>query len=410
MPTPIPTVGTQVTDGPVRRPGIGARALLALIREHPSTRGELMERTGLTRSMVALHLDRLTAMGLITNGEHLPSGGGRPPELLSFNTTAGLIVACLIGDAEAHIAVTDFGGTVLAECLEDIDMESDPDTTVQRLVERWTGLLADTGCEASISAIALGVPWLVDPTGERIRDASRAPNWDGFKLADAVAARNHVPIVVERDGILMAVGEQLLHCPTDRDLIFVKLDASTVSAGILAGGRVLRGASGSAGDIAHVHVPGSDGHLCACGGSGCLEAVASGDAVARRLTETGVQVNGLDDLKARVASGVPEAVFLMREAGRALGAALSTIVNTANPSTVVLGGWVADMGAPMLAAVRGEIYKTSRAVATHDLRVIVSPSWERAAVAGAVRLAVDCLLAPDTLEAKLAGVVPGSDL
>ena len=382
---------------------VGARTLLTLIREQPRTRGELIERTGLARSTLAKYLDLLMHIGLVTSGDHLASTGGRPPETLAFNAAAGLVLACDLRHASARVAVADLDGIILTESDEPIDLDCGPLATVDWIASRWRALLADGGhVTAAVSAIGVGVPALVDPDGGRIVDAPGLLGWEEHRLADSLAAKYRVPVIVDSDANLLAVGERHLHWPQERDLTFVKLDA-TIAAGLLVGGRLLRGATGSAGDIGHVPVAGHEAIACVCGGRGCLAAFASGQALVRRLNELGVPTSGEAEIAVHVARGVPDAIFLAREAGRALGTVLSAVINTVNPSTLILGGAVADSGGPVLAAVREEIYRRSRAVATQDLRVLGTPTWPSSGVVGAARLAIDRLLAPDPLDAYLPG-------
>jgi predicted NBD/HSP70 family sugar kinase len=218
----------------------------------------------------------------------------------------------------------------------------------------------------------------------------------GCRPAEALAAHFPVSILVDSDVNLMAIGEQRMRWPNTADLIFVHV-GETVAAGLVAGGRLLRGARGSAGDIAHVRVEGRGDLSCVCGSQGCLAAFASGPGLAARLTRVGVPAAGEAEVSAHIIAGVPEALMLAREAGRAIGYVLSTIVNAVNPSVVVLGGVVAA-NPPVLAAVREEIYRRSRDAATQDLRVEYSPRWRTAAAHGATRMAIERVLAAHPLD------------
>jgi glucokinase len=300
--------------------------------------------------------------------------------------------------------VTDLDGAVLHEREESWQLASGPEATVAWLARRSTALLADLDLLAQrISTIAIGVPALVDPVSGRIVATSGMSQWDGFRLADALARECGVPTVIDSDVNMMVVGEQRLRWPAERDLIFVKID-STIAAGLLVGGRLLRGSRGSAGDIAHVQLEAHKDVACSCGGYGCLAAMATGAALARRLDEAGVPTTGEAQLSAHLAGRVPEALVVVREAGHAIGAVLSVVINTVNPSTVVLGGSVADIGPPVLAAVREEVYRRARAVATQDLEVVFSRTWVRAALAGASRMAIEHLLFPESRDADLASL------
>jgi glucokinase len=385
-----------------RRPGaptalaeIGPRLLLALIRERPHTRGELMKRTGFVRSTLTKHLDALTDTGLVRSREYLPSTGGRPPEVLSFNPAAGLVLAAHLGRTSARLAVTDLGGTVLEEREEPCQLEAGPEATVAWLARRSTALLAGSDLSTQrISAIAVGLPALVDPAGGRIVDAPGLPQWEGFHLADALIRECRVAAVTDSDVNMVVVGEQCLRWPAERDLMFVKIDSS-IAAGLLVGGRLIRGSRGSAGDIAHVQLDAHKDVACSCGGHGCLAAVASGAALARRLDQVGVPTACEAQFSAHLAAEVPEALVIARDAGHAIGAVLSMVINTVNPATVVLGGSVAAIGPHVLAAVREEIYRRARAVATQDLVVVFSRTWMAAALAGASRMAIERLLSPE---------------
>jgi glucokinase len=260
---------------------VGARVLLALIRERPSTRRELMARTGFMRSTLSRHLAALIEMGLVRSGDSFPSTGGRPAERLSFNPSAGLVLVGHLGPTSARLAVTDLDGAVLHEREESWQLASGPEATVAWLARRSTALLADLDLLAQrISTIAIGVPALVDPVSGRIVATSGMSQWDGFRLADALARECGVPTVIDSDVNMMVVGEQRLRWPAERDLIFVKID-STIAAGLLVGGRLLRGSRGSAGDIAHVQLEAHKDVACSCGGYGCLAAMAWREPSAR---------------------------------------------------------------------------------------------------------------------------------
>src|SRR4051794_7982041 len=387
-----------------RTPSVGARIVLALIREQPRTRAELQDLTGLGRSVLAKHIDVLTDLRLVRRFDRLPSTGGRPPELLSFNTTAGLVLAGDIQRSVARLALTDLAGQVLLECEDAVDLDEGPAPVMDWLLRRWGALLQTVGrAAADVAAVALAVPGLLDPVSGRITEAPGLPGWLGFCPADALAAGLPVTVLVDSDVNLMAIGEQRMRWPNQSDLIFVNV-GETVAAGLVAGGRLLRGARGSAGDIAHVRVEGREELTCVCGSCGCLAAFASGPGLAARLSRAGVPASDEAEVTAHIVAGVPEALVLAREAGRAIGHVLSTIVNAVNPSVVVLGGVVAG-NPPVLAAVREEIYRRSRTAATQDLRVEFSPRWRSTAVRGATQMAIEQLLAPHPLEVDLARLV-----
>jgi predicted NBD/HSP70 family sugar kinase len=136
---------------------------------------------------------------------------------------------------------------------------------------------------------------------------------------------------------IMAVGEHWSNWRNEAFLLFVKIGTG-IGSGIVAGGHVHRGADGAAGDIGHIHVPGHDDLVCRCGNRGCLEAFAGGGAMALRLREQGLPTQTSRDVVDQVRAGRPEAVQLIREAGRTVGGVLATCVNMLNPAVIVIGG------------------------------------------------------------------------
>ncbi|MCE0447196.1 ROK family protein [Streptomyces tricolor] len=125
-----------------------------------------------------------------------------------------------------------------------------------------------------------------------------------------------VPVLVDNDANLMAYGEQRTGHPDCSAFVLVKVSTG-IGAGVVVDGSIYRGVDGGAGDIGHIRV-GADA-LCRCGSYGCLAAVASGGAVARRLAASGVPAASGSDVRDLLAAGHPEAAALAREAGRRVG-------------------------------------------------------------------------------------------
>ena len=113
------------------------------------------------------------------------------------------------------------------------------------------------------------------------------PGWDGFDVVRHVQRSLPVPVLVDNDVNIMALGERTAYWPEHDNFLFIKV-ATGIGAGIISSGQLQRGANGTAGDLGHVRVPRGDDVLCRCGNYGCLEALASGPAVAQALTLQGL--------------------------------------------------------------------------------------------------------------------------
>ncbi|MGO2533710.1 ROK family protein, partial [Arthrobacter rhombi] len=197
---------------------------------------------------------------------------------------------------------------------------------------------------------------------------------------------------------IMALGEHKANLPTDQDILFVKV-ATGIGAGIIAGGNLERGAQGTAGDLGHVRVPGGPETLCTCGNVGCLEAVASGPAIALKLGLSPKPGQNIPSLVAQqVRDGDAAAIAAVRQAGRDLGSVLATCVSLLNPSVIVVGGSLAQVGEHLLAGIREVVYQRSLPLATKHLRIIASSAGSHAGVLGAVALATEFALSPKAVE------------
>jgi predicted NBD/HSP70 family sugar kinase len=227
------------------------------------------------------------------------------------------------------------------------------------------------------------------------------PGWDGYPIADRLGDRFGAPVLVDNDVNVMARGEHA-HAWRDADhLLYVKVGTG-IGAGIVAGGAIHRGEHGAAGDMGHIHVAGRDDVACGCGNTGCLEAVAGGRALARQLSEAGLDATTSADVVRHARAGRPEAVQAVRQAGRTLGEVLAACVNVLNPTVIVIGGDIADAHEQLLAGVREVVYQRSLPLATRSLRIVRSQLGDRAGLVGATTTVIDHVLSPDAVEAALA--------
>jgi predicted NBD/HSP70 family sugar kinase len=210
---------------------------------------------------------------------------------------------------------------------------------------------------------------------------------------------------VDNDVNIMAIGER--HngvAPSVDDFLFVKIGTG-VGCGIYLSGGVYRGTDGCAGDIGHIQVD-AHGPVCACGNAGCLEAVFGGAALARdalaagRSGESPALAERLTRGPALTAKDVGEGaaegditcIRLIRDGGRAVGTVLAGLVSFANPSMIVIGGGLAQLGHLLLAEIRSVVYRRSLPLATGNLPVVLTELGARAGVTGAAVLASDLAL------------------
>ncbi len=380
-----------------------AGALLQLLRDGtPRTRSELAEATGLGRSTVAQRVDALVSSTLVGAAGEASSTGGRPPARFAFNPRARVVLCADVGATHVRLAITDLAATVLDEDVIDLDVAVGPERVLTWIADTGKQLVRRAGRRlGDVVAVGIGLPGPVEFATGRPTSPPIMPGWDGFDVPGFVRSMLRTDVVVDNDVNVMALGERFLSFPTTDHLMFVKV-ATGIGCGIISDGALRRGARGAAGDLGHVQVPGDVSAVCRCGNVGCLEAVASGAAVARSLRDLGIDATTSRDVVALARSGSTDAIRLVREAGRTIGAVLASAVSLLNPSIIVIGGSLAEAGDPLLAGVREVVYQRSLPLATADLRIVAASSGDRDGVVGASVLAIEHVLAPDAVDAMLA--------
>jgi predicted NBD/HSP70 family sugar kinase len=377
--------------------------LLSILRDgRARTRAELIQLTGLSRATLSQRIDALLLQRLIMPAEQPTPSGGRPATAFSFNRRAGLVLAADLGVTHATIAVSDLGGAILAERVADLPIDRGPEPTLSWVFDTFRELLAERGHTlADVYGVGVGLPGPVDHESGEPVDPPVMPGWDGFPVPGWLGERIGVPVLVDNDVNIMALGEHWAAYPKVEHLIFVKVGTG-IGCGVIAGGRLHRGARGAAGDIGHIRIPTIDQVQCRCGNTGCLEAVAGGGALAARLRDLGLDVADGRGVVSLTKEGNTQAVRLVRQGGREVGGALASIVNFFNPSVIVIGGDLVEPGDHLLAGVREMVYGRSLPLATQSLSIRASKLGDRAGVTGAAVMVIEHILAPEAVDQAIA--------
>lgn len=393
---------TPPTKAPPAEPE-SASDLLSLIRSgRARTRGELGQITGLARSTVASRIDALKTAGLVVElGEAAPSTGGRPPSVLEFNADAGVVLAADLGATHSRVALTDLSGQTLTDATGDIDINLGPNEVLGWL-ERTAKQLFKTARRpvSDLRGIGIGLPGPVDFAHGMAVNPPIMAGWHMFRVSDHCQSIFGVPVLVDNDVNIMALGEYWMMEPKVEDFVFIKVGTG-IGSGLILSGHLHRGANGAAGDIGHVRTT-TDDVLCRCGNNGCLEATAGGAAVAAHLRERGYEANGTRDVVKLVEKGNREAIRSVRAAGRLIGQVLASTVNLLNPAMIMIGGDLARAEAQLLAGIREVVYQRSTTLSTTDLQIGVSTLGDRAGVTGASAMVIEHILDPSTVERTLA--------
>ncbi len=380
-----------------------AGEILQLIRQGiATTRPELGRLTGLSRTAVTQRVIALRELGLVIENDPDGSTGGRPPAQLIFNADAGVVLAADFEVDRCRLAASTLDGSPLGERRADIDISLGPDVVVAWMVEQFIALLAEVGRDVTdVLGVGIGLPGPVEFRAGRVVSPPIMPGWDGVSIPELVWETFPVPVQVDNDVNIMAVGEHATYWRESvDDLLFVKVSAG-IGCGIILGGHLHRGAQGAAGDVGHIPVDGYPDVICRCGNSSCVEAVASGSAIAARLREAGYDCADTRAVVDLVQAGSADAARLVRDAGRLVGTVIAHLINSFNPAVIVLGGEIAHAHAHLLAGIREVVYQRSPALATRNLELVVSRLGDRAGMIGATTGVLDDILSADSINAAL---------
>ncbi|MEU3345446.1 ROK family protein [Streptomyces sp. NPDC006700] len=380
--------------------------LLRLLRDlGPQSRVALGERVELSRSKLAFEIDRLLETGLVVQDGLAASRGGRR----SHNVRVAPSLRFLgvdIGATSVDVAVTNAELDVLGHMAEPLDVREGPVAVFERVLA-LAGKLREAGLAEHFDGAGIGVPGPVSfPEGVPVAPPIM-PGWDGFPVREAMSQELGCPVLVDNDVNLMALGEQQAGVARSvRDFLCVKLGTG-IGCGIVVGGEVHRGVTGSAGDIGHIQAD-PDGPRCACGNIGCLEAYFGGSALVRdatalaqsgRSTELAGRLEAAgrltpEDVSAAAGAGDAASLELIRMGGRRTGQVIAGLVSFFNPGLVVIGGGLTGLGHNLLASIRTQVYRQSLPLATGNLPIVLGELGHAAGVVGATRLISDHIFSP----------------
>ncbi len=236
----------------------------------------------------------------------------------------------------------------------------------------------------------------MDLDAGRPRACHHLAGWEGFPLRDRLAAHYHAPTVVENDATAAALGEWRFGAGQGcASLLYVTVSTG-VGGGLILDGRLYRGRDSMAGEVGHLCVD-PHGPLCPCGRRGCLEAVAAGPAIVRRLDQLQAQQPSLPcllrgkadytsrDVAEAAAQGDVLAQAALQDSAQALGRAIGGLLNVLNLERVIVGGGVMGAGEFYLGWVRETAERTALAGVHVDIRPAAlgaeAPLWGAAALA-----------------------------
>ncbi|WP_164472911.1 ROK family protein [Cohnella candidum] len=266
-----------------------------------------------------------------------------------------------LGGTKILAVIVDPEGTVLASEEQPTLAAEGPESVMARMADMVRRLIAASGRE--VSALGVATAGTLDPETGTVLFAGNL-GWTRVPLGQTLERELGLKVRVENDANAAAYGEWKAGAGRGtRHCVFVTVSTG-IGGGLICDGRLVRGLTASAGEIGHITID-WNGPVCGCGNVGCMELYASGTAIGKAgsaaaaadpaagramLDLAGGEASRITsrEVAAAAAGGDPLASKLLRDAGRALGVGLASVVHLANPELIILGGGASKIGAPLL--------------------------------------------------------------
>ncbi|MFJ4125444.1 transcriptional regulator [Streptomyces sp. FT05W] len=368
------------------------------------TQAEIARSTGLSAATVSNIVRELKDGGTV---EVTPtSAGGRRARSVSLSGDAGIVIGVDFGHTHLRVAIGNLAHQVLAEESEPLDVDASSAEGFGRAEQLVNRLIETTGISPEkVIGVGLGVPGPIDVESGTLGSTSILPGWTGINPSQELAGRLGVPVYVDNDANLGALGELVWGSGRGvKDLAYIKV-ASGVGAGLVIDGHIYRGPGGTAGEIGHITLDES-GPVCRCGNRGCLETFTAARYVLPLLKPSHGSDLTMERMVQLAREGDPGCRRVIGDVGRHIGSGVANLCNLLNPSRVVLGGSLAEAGELVLAPIRDSVSRYAIPSAARQLSVLPGALGGRAEVLGALALVLSEMGDSTLLEGTLPAATP----
>ena len=354
------------------------------------SQADIARATGLSRTTVSSLIAELKEAGMVLDVEARPgpARGGRPGVQLVLSDPSRVVAGIDFGHSHVGVAIADLAHNVLAERVSELDVNRQAVQALDRAARMFVEVLDATGVDRrSVLGAGIGIPGPVDRARGSAGSATILPGWVGLRIASEMEDRLGVPVQIENDANLGALAELTWGAGRDcANFAYVKA-ATGIGAGLVIDGRLLRGATGTAGEIGHTTLD-EAGPLCYCGNRGCLETVASGPAIVELVGPVEGQRLTLARIVELASAGDLRCKRAVADAGREIGVAVAGLCNLINPERVIIGGLLSRAGEVLMNPLRESIRRHAVQAAAEAVDVRAAVFVERAELLGSVALAL----------------------
>jgi predicted NBD/HSP70 family sugar kinase len=397
VPTPRPGDTTAATRGTAARRFAGdptaASIFITVLTLGPIARNEIAQHLSLSPATVSKAVRPMLEAGyLVESGESeaMLARPGRPLVPLRVAAEREFVIGIKLAGGHAVGVAVDLLANVRSTRTAQL-ASHEVGVVVQALSDRVVALKADVG--GLVSRVGVGVGGHIDTEAGVVRYAPFL-EWREVPLAEHLSRSVGLPVVVENDVNSLTVAEQWFGAGVGIPSFAVVTIGAGVGCGLVVDGALVHGAHGLAGELGHVPIQ-LDGPACRCGNQGCVETLASDDAILDRVREAtpAADITAAAELARR---GVREAINAFTVAGEALGRALAVVANLLNPHRIVLSG-EGLAASDLFESVAREAFTRHAFGQAVECELLTRPLPDRTWARGAAAVAIQHLfIGPDT--------------
>ena len=313
------------------------------------------------------------------------------------------VVGIDIGGTKLATVVADGKGNILSKVRRPTRADKGPEYAIQLLFEMVYETISQAGLEQkSISAIGVSCGGPLDTKTGIVYSPPNLPGWDAFPLKARLESEFKVAATIENDANASALAEYRFGGGRGYDAILYMTMSTGIGGGIVINGKVYHGANDSAGEVGHqILLP--DGPLCGCGKRGCLEALCSGPAIARRakeaiqkeshtailaLADGSIEAVKSEHVLNAARQGDALALKLVDETAYYMGWGLANLVNVLNPDIILLGTIAIAAGDLLLDPIRKTVATFAMARPAEAVKIMPAQLGESLGDLAAIALVV----------------------
>ncbi len=375
-----------------------------LYKEGPKSNKQISNDTYLSPPTIARLLNDLINEGLVTDFGIGDSEGGRRPNLFGIKRDSRYILGIDIGRNIRRFALLNFHNEFVTELVCIPGKLNNDHETVNQIYLQSLKIIKEAGIDYNkIMGIGIVLPGLINT---RTGKSYSYLNYTDKPVSQLFEEKFNLPVFTENDSNLMAMGEHAFGLAKGKENVLCLTLVAGIGMGLILNGKLYSGKSGFAGEFGHIIIE-ENGLLCTCGKKGCLETMASEEALVRMAKEglekgctsmiTNIVNNNFENITSEVILKAAEkedlfAIDILSEVGHYLGKGIATLIHLYNPEMIIIGGKMAKAGLYLTDSIKQTLNKRTISLIRQDTKIVTSELGEKAGVMGATSLAMHRIL------------------